>query len=78
MKKWRKKKKKAGDTDDEEEFEDVRIDEIEAGDEIMTFDENTGEFKVSTVKQLAFMGTRPVIEIETEGGNKIRTTSEHP
>ena len=59
-------------------FEDVSIDEIEEGDVIYTFDSKKGEFGLSIVKQVCFAGVRPVIEMKTSLGKKIKTTHEHP
>ncbi|MBI3283016.1 hypothetical protein HYZ70_02970, partial [Candidatus Curtissbacteria bacterium] len=61
-----------------DEWEDVRIDQIEAGDEILTLDETTGEFIPSRVEGLMEMGTKGIVKITTVSGKSIRTTAEHP
>src|SRR3989344_5209041 len=80
LKRRRKRRRKngKGEWEEEEYFEDTRIDEIKEGDEILTLDEKTGKLKVSRVRKLMQMGRKPIIELETALGRKIRTTSNHP
>src|SRR3989344_2315488 len=63
---------------DEDEWEEVRIDEIEVGDEIMTLDEKTGEFVESRILGLKRTGIKEIVKITTSSGKTIRTTVEHP
>ncbi|MDP3934625.1 MAG: NYN domain-containing protein, partial [Candidatus Giovannonibacteria bacterium] len=74
----RRKKNSKGEWEEEDEFEDTRIDEIKEGDEILTLDDKTGKLKVSRVRKLMHMGRKPIIELETALGRKIRTTANHP
>ncbi|MBI2096994.1 MAG: NYN domain-containing protein, partial [Candidatus Sungbacteria bacterium] len=76
--KLRRRRKKKGRDGENDEFEDARIDEIEEGDEILTLDDQTGRLKVSRVKKLAYMGNKPIVELTTALGKKIRTTANHP
>ena len=62
----------------EDEYEDIRIDQIAEGDEILTLDDKTGELVVSKVKQLAYMGEMPIIALCTGCGHSICTTANHP
>ena len=77
LKRRRKRKSKYGDWE-EDYWEDIRIDEIEAGDEILTFDETTGGFTASQVRELMDMGKKTTFKLVTEGGKEIRTTANHP
>ncbi|MEK7114367.1 MAG: NYN domain-containing protein, partial [Patescibacteria group bacterium] len=74
----RRRSRRRADGKEEEYFEDVRIDEIKAGDEILTLDQKSGTFVVSRVKQLMPMGTKDIFELVTATGKKIRTTGNHP
>ncbi|MBU1177260.1 NYN domain-containing protein, partial [Patescibacteria group bacterium] len=76
LRRRRRRKKKDGTY--EYYFEDVRIDQIKPGDEILTLDDKTGKLKVSKVKKLMYMGKKPIVEITTSMGRKIRTTANHP
>ena len=67
-----------GGGDDEYIYDDVRIDEIQPGDEILTVNDATGVFVYAPVKQLMDMGIRDVYQLKTSSGKKIRTTAEHP
>lgn len=59
-------------------WEDVRIDQIASGDQILSLDEGTGRFVPQTVEKLLDKGTQQVYELKTESGKSIQTTSEHP
>ena len=61
-----------------EEWEDVRIDEIQEGDEIQTLDEKTGKFVTQKIKGLMDMGIQETYLLITESGKQIRTTAQHP
>ena len=74
----RRRRRRRADGSLEDYFDDVRIDEIKAGDEILTLDQKTGRLVPARVKQLAYMGTKTIFEIETANGKKIRTTANHP
>jgi len=84
--KRRKKKKKLekgsgkldGEGGSESDWEDVRIDEIQPGDEIQTLDEVTGALVTSTVKALMDMGKKDIVKLTTASGKTIRTTANHP
>ncbi|TSC57238.1 MAG: TonB-dependent receptor, partial [Candidatus Peregrinibacteria bacterium Greene0416_19] len=79
LRRRRRKRKKNGEEDDEaSDFEDVPIEDIEAGDEIQTLDQETGELVTSRVNGLLDMGIQPIFKITTAGGKTIRTTGEHP
>lgn len=75
--KRRRKKKKHGE-DDEEEWEEVPITDIVPGDEIMSLDEQTGQFVISKVRQKMNMGIQETYLLVTESGKQIRTTAKHP
>jgi hypothetical protein len=72
--KRRRKKKQSS----EYIFDEVEIKDIQPGDEILTLDEKTGKFVWRKVRALLFMGKKPVFELQTEDGRKIRTTANHP
>ena len=74
----RKRKDKNGNLVEEDYFEDVRIDEIKSGDEILTLDEKSGKLVVSKVKALMDMGVKPIYTLTTASGKQIRTTGNHP
>ncbi|MEA2113161.1 MAG: hypothetical protein U9P63_00695, partial [Patescibacteria group bacterium] len=76
LKRRRRRKRKDGSY--EYYFENIRIDQIKEGDEILTLDDKTGKLKVSKVKKLMYMGKKPIVEIITALGRKIRTTGNHP
>jgi len=59
-------------------WEDVRIDHIQEGDEILTLDEKTGEFSPQKVENLMDMGVQEVYELLTITGKSIKTTANHP
>ncbi|MBI2326209.1 site-specific integrase [Candidatus Collierbacteria bacterium] len=59
-------------------WEDVRIDEIQEGDEILTLDETTGKFVTQKIKGLMDMGVQETYLLITESGKQIRTTAQHP
>jgi uncharacterized LabA/DUF88 family protein len=74
----RKRRRKKDDGTWEEYWEDVRIDEIQPGDEIQTLDEVTGALVVSKVAKLMDMGKKDIIKLTTASGKTIRTTANHP
>jgi len=61
-----------------EDWENIRIDEIQEGDEIQTLDEETGKLVTSKVKALMDMGRKAIIKLTTASGKTIRTTANHP
>ncbi|OHA12283.1 MAG: hypothetical protein A3J10_03605, partial [Candidatus Sungbacteria bacterium RIFCSPLOWO2_02_FULL_54_10] len=61
-----------------EEFDEVPIKDIQAGDEIASLDEATGMIVWSQVNALMDMGVKPIYKITTATGKSIRTTAEHP
>ncbi|TSC57281.1 MAG: cell wall surface anchored protein, partial [Parcubacteria group bacterium Greene0416_79] len=64
--------------DDEYEYDEVAITDIEAGDEVQSLDTKTGALVWSKVKQVAFMGHKPIFKLTTASGKTIRTTGNHP
>ncbi|HEY4524886.1 MAG TPA: NYN domain-containing protein, partial [Candidatus Paceibacterota bacterium] len=78
----RRRRRKDGSTSltagDPYEYDEVEIQDVEAGDEIQSLDEKTGALVWSRVKQLAFMGVKQTYRITTEDGRSIRTTANHP
>jgi hypothetical protein len=72
------KQNERGEWIEEEYFEDVRIDQIKPGDEILTLDENTGRLVVSRVNALMDMGVKEIYKLTTATGKTIRTTANHP
>src|SRR3989344_1722872 len=65
-------------TDGQWIYDEVAIVDIQAGDEIASLDEKTGDIVYRKVKWLAFMGVKDIFELETATGKKIRTTGNHP
>ena len=59
-------------------WEDVRIDEIKEGDEILTLDEKTGHFVWQKVEKTMDKGIQATFELTTASGKKIETTGDHP
>ncbi|MBI4021792.1 MAG: MerR family DNA-binding transcriptional regulator, partial [Candidatus Andersenbacteria bacterium] len=59
-------------------YEDVKITDIKPGDEILSLNEETGEFEPRKVKALMDMGKQVVFELVTESGKRIETTGNHP
>jgi uncharacterized LabA/DUF88 family protein len=79
LRRRRKKSKSQGsNSKDEYEYEDVEIKDIQAGDEILTLDENTGRLAVSRVNALMDMGVKEIYKLTTATGKTIRTTANHP
>jgi len=74
----RKRQNERGEWVEEEYFEDCRIDQVKAGDEILTLDENTGRLTVSRVNALMDMGVKEIYKLTTATGKTIRTTGNHP
>jgi hypothetical protein len=78
----RRKKKSNSSKNDEEEFiwEYLleRIDKVLPGDEVLSLNEETGEFEYAKIKNLMDMGVQEIYEITTKSGKKIKTTGEHP
>ncbi|MEK7144612.1 MAG: NYN domain-containing protein, partial [Patescibacteria group bacterium] len=60
------------------EYDEPEIIDIKEGDEIQSLDEKTGELVWSRVKQLAYMGNKPIFKLTTTSGKTIRTTGNHP
>ncbi|MBF0387752.1 MAG: hypothetical protein HQL20_07855 [Candidatus Omnitrophica bacterium] len=78
----RRRRRQRNDADgqwiEEDYFEDVRIDQIRPGDEIMTLDERSGRMTVSRVNALMDMGVKDIFVLTTSTGKQIRTTGNHP
>ncbi|MEK7119445.1 MAG: hypothetical protein AAB889_02890, partial [Patescibacteria group bacterium] len=74
----RRRRRRRPDGTWEDEWEDIPITDIEPGDEILTLDERTGKFVVSTVRQRMNMGRQKTFEIIAQSGKSIRTTAKHP
>ena len=75
--KRRKIRKSDGSDEYIEEWEEVRIDQIQAGDEILSM-EPDGGFTWSRVKALQDMGQQETYKLITRSGKAIRTTGNHP
>ncbi|MEK7170648.1 MAG: hypothetical protein AAB767_05155, partial [Patescibacteria group bacterium] len=65
-------------TDGEWVYDEAAIVDIEAGDEVQSLDTKTGALVWSKVKQVAFMGHKPIFKLTTASGKTIRTTGNHP
>jgi hypothetical protein len=79
LRRRRKRVSPAGpDADVEEEFDEICIRDVAAGDEIQSLDEAAGRVVYSRVNALVDMGTQEVFELVTKSGRRIRTTSNHP
>ena len=74
----RRRRGKNGEWIEEEYFENVRIDEIKEGDEILTLDETTGGLVISQIKALMDMGKKNHLQTHHCRWKNIRTTAEHP
>ena len=59
-------------------YDEVRIDQITPGDEILSLNEATGRFQWARVKALMDMGVKPIYKLTTASGKTIRTTGNHP
>ena len=57
---------------DSDEWEDVRIDQIQEGDEILTLDENTCKFVPQKVEKLMDMEKQEVYGLKTSSGKWIK------
>ena len=78
LKRRRRRRRKGRNGEWEEVWEDVRIDEIQPGDIILTFDEISGRMVPQKVVQLMNKGDQEVFELITESGKHIQTTANHP
>ncbi|MDO8569905.1 MAG: hypothetical protein Q7R89_04010, partial [bacterium] len=65
-------------SEDEYDYDEVMIKNIEEGDEIQSLDEKTGKLVWSMVNKLLYMGMKQTYKITTEDGREIRTTANHP
>ena len=74
----RRRRRRRADGTWDEYWEDVPIKDIAEGDEILTLEETTGAFVVSTVKQLMDKGIKDIWKLTTASGKTIRTTANHP
>ncbi|MFA5772897.1 MAG: NYN domain-containing protein, partial [Thermoplasmata archaeon] len=78
LRRRRKKKGAKGEEEEDYEYDEVRIDEIKAGDEILSLNEETGKLEYQKVKALMDMGTKSIYKLTTASGKSIRTTGNHP
>ena len=60
------------------DLEFIQIKDIKGGEYVLSLNENTGQIQPAKIKGLLDMGVKPIYEIETEDGKKIRTTGNHP
>ncbi|MFA4906549.1 MAG: hypothetical protein WC645_08615, partial [Candidatus Margulisiibacteriota bacterium] len=58
--------------------EEIPVEDIVSGDEVLTLDEKTGEFIYQTVEKTMDKGVQTTFHLTTEDGKEIRTTAEHP
>ncbi|MBI5621537.1 hypothetical protein HY933_01575, partial [Candidatus Falkowbacteria bacterium] len=65
-------------TSDSLDFEDIPVEDIEIGDEVLTLDEKDGTFVWQKVEDVMDKGFQTVFELITESGKTIETTEEHP
>ena len=70
----RRRRKKNG----EWEEDDVPVEDIEPGDEILSLNEDTGKFEWQMVEKTMDMGMQTSYQLTTESGKKIETTINHP
>ena len=66
------------DEDDEDNWEDVPVEDIQHGDEILSLNETTGKFEWQKVEETMDKGVQTVYELKTETGKAIETTANHP
>ncbi|MDP3043112.1 MAG: NosD domain-containing protein, partial [bacterium] len=59
-------------------YEDIEIKDVKGGEYVLSLNEKTGKLVPAKIKGLLDMGVKPIYEIETEDGKKIRTTGNHP
>ena len=67
--------RKKGEADD---IEYIPIEELAAGDEVLSLDEHTGRFGWQRVNKLMDKGIKSIVKLTTSSGKTIKTTSEHP
>ncbi|TSC85694.1 MAG: Protein containing Hedgehog/intein hint domain, C-terminal domain [Microgenomates group bacterium Gr01-1014_7] len=60
------------------EYEDIPVEDIMPGDEVLSLNEKTGEFEWNRVEKTKDMGIQEVFKLETESGKWIETTGNHP
>jgi hypothetical protein len=58
-------------------YDEVSIDSVEVGDEILSLNEETGKFEWQVIEAKKMMGVKPTWQIVTESGRKIRATHDH-
>jgi len=56
----------------------VAIQDIKAGQYVLSLNETSGKLQLAEVKALLDMGEKPIYELTTESGRAINTTAEHP
>ncbi|NCP47528.1 hypothetical protein GW844_04050, partial [bacterium] len=59
-------------------WEDVPVEDIKMGDEVLTLNEETGKFEWQIVEDTMDKGMQTSYEIITESGKRIETTGNHP
>jgi len=55
-----------------------QIKDVQAGDFVLSLNEETGQIEPHQIKGLLDMGVKPVFKLTTEDGRTIRTTGNHP
>ncbi|MBU2544034.1 ATP-binding protein, partial [Patescibacteria group bacterium] len=55
-----------------------QIKDIQGGEQVLSFNEETGKIEPHTIKGLFDMGIQPVFKLTTENGKTIKTTENHP
>ena len=61
-----------------DQIKHTRIDEVKAGDYVISLNEETGELVPAKINGLMDMGVKPIYKLTTESGKNIRTTANHP
>ncbi len=60
------------------EGQSLRVDAVRGGEYVYSLDQETGKLVPAKIETLLDMGVKPVFELTTEDGKKIRTTGNHP
>ncbi|MBI2597071.1 VCBS repeat-containing protein [Candidatus Daviesbacteria bacterium] len=63
---------------DEQDWEEVPVEDIVAGDEVLSLNDQTGQWEWHKVEKTMDMGIQEVLKLVTQTGKIIETTDEHP
>lgn len=57
---------------------EVQIKDVQKGDYVLSLNESSGKIEPAKVREVLYMGKKPIYELVTESGKSINTTKEHP